>query len=64
MLDELSDQLPADSHPPPTQGPVIDVEFEVDGKVQRYFSTVTTLGTAADVGLQELRAELFHPHTG
>jgi transcriptional regulator with XRE-family HTH domain len=64
MLDELSERLDADGHPPLTQGPVIDVEFRLDGKVQRYFSTVTTLGTAADVGLQELRAELFHPHTG
>ncbi len=62
MLDELSDELPAEGRPPMAQGPVIDVEFDVDGEVQRYFSTVTTLGTAADVGLQELRAELFHPH--
>jgi transcriptional regulator with XRE-family HTH domain len=63
LLDELSPLL--DEHPPPpaTTTPVIDVEFLIDGSVQRYFSTITTLGTAADVSLQELRIELFHPRT-
>jgi hypothetical protein len=42
-------------------GPVIDIAFRVDGEVRRYFSTVTTLGTAMDITLQELRIELFHP---
>jgi hypothetical protein len=37
------------------------VAFRIDGVVHRYFSTVTTLGTAVDVDLQELRIELFHP---
>lgn len=64
MLDELSAQLPDGGRPPVAQGPVIDVAFDLDGQVERYFSTVTTLGTAADVGLQELRVELFHPHSG
>ena len=42
-------------------GPLVDVAFIVDGSVVRYFSTVTTLGTARDVTLQELRIEMFHP---
>ena len=48
------------SAPPRPAGPVIDVAFHVGGRVQRYFSTVTTLGTPNDVTLQEIRVELFH----
>ncbi|GIH09470.1 transcriptional regulator [Rhizocola hellebori] len=43
------------------QLPIIPVQFEGDGYSFTYFSTVTTLGTAQDVTLEELRIELFHP---
>jgi transcriptional regulator with XRE-family HTH domain len=45
--------------PPPL--PIVPVRFARDGRGFNYFSTVTTLGTAADVTLQELRIECFHP---
>lgn len=41
--------------------PVIPVTFKKDAKTFAYFSTVTTLGTAQDVTLQELRIECFFP---
>jgi transcriptional regulator with XRE-family HTH domain len=41
--------------------PVIPVTFRKDSKTFAYFSTVTTLGTAQDVTLQELRIECFFP---
>lgn len=34
---------------------------EKDGRELDFFSTVTTLGTAQDITLQELRIECFHP---
>jgi transcriptional regulator with XRE-family HTH domain len=61
LLDDLMAQIPDVAHPAVAQSPVIDVAFRIDGTVQRYFSTITTLGTALDVTLQELRIELFHP---
>jgi transcriptional regulator with XRE-family HTH domain len=60
LLDEVAALLPTSPGPPHTS-PVIEVEFVVDGIVHAYFSTITTLGTSADVTLQELRLELFHP---
>lgn len=62
LLDELSPLIGERRQPPAPPSPVIEVEFLIGGEVHRYFSTITTLGTAADVGLQELRIELFHPH--
>lgn len=41
--------------------PVIPVHFRRDDLDLRFFSTVTTLGTAADVTAQELRIECFFP---
>jgi transcriptional regulator with XRE-family HTH domain len=41
--------------------PVVPVTFEKDGTRFNYFSTVTTVGTAQDVLLQELRVESFFP---
>lgn len=41
--------------------PVIPVSFRKGSKTFSYFSTVTTLGTAQDVTLQELRIECFFP---
>jgi transcriptional regulator with XRE-family HTH domain len=64
LLGELSPLVDQGAELPGVVGPVLDVEFFIDGEVHRYFSTITTLGTAADVSLQELRIELFHPHPG
>ncbi len=63
LLHELAVLVDGRREPSAPSGPVIDVEFLIGGTVHRYFSTITTLGTAADVSLQELRVELFHPHT-
>lgn len=63
LLDELTPLVERRGDPPAPASPVVDVEFMIDGTVHSYFSTITTLGTAADVSLQELRVELFHPHT-
>lgn len=41
--------------------PIVPVTFEKDGRVFRYFSAVTTLGTPQDVTLQELRIEALFP---
>jgi transcriptional regulator with XRE-family HTH domain len=67
QLRSLLDTLEAQLHPndAPLLGPrrpVIDVAFRVGGQTRRYFSTVTTLGTATDITLQEIRIELFHPN--
>jgi hypothetical protein len=41
--------------------PVIPVRFARDGHAFNFFSTVTVIGTAQDVTLQELRIECFFP---
>jgi transcriptional regulator with XRE-family HTH domain len=41
--------------------PVIPIQYVRDGRRFDYFSTVTTLGTAQDITLQELRIECFFP---
>lgn len=41
--------------------PIVPVTFEKDGRRFDYFSTVTTLGTAQDVTVQEIRIECFFP---
>lgn len=41
--------------------PVIDVHFDVDGSILRWFSIVSTIGTPVDVTAQELRVEAFFP---
>ena len=41
--------------------PIVPVQFARDGQQFAYFSAVTTLGTAQDITLQELRIECFHP---
>lgn len=46
---------------PGSELPVLPVEFEKSGLRERYFSTITTLGTPQDVTLQELRIECFFP---
>jgi hypothetical protein len=37
------------------------MELNLDGKIARMFSTVTTVATAHDVALQELHVEAFYP---
>jgi len=41
--------------------PVIPVTFRKDGQTFSFFSAITTLGTAQDITLQELRIESFFP---
>jgi MmyB-like transcription regulator ligand binding domain len=41
--------------------PVVPIQYARDGRQFDYFSTVTTLGTAQDITLQELRIECFFP---
>jgi transcriptional regulator with XRE-family HTH domain len=41
--------------------PVVSIRYARDGRQFDYFSTVTTLGTAQDITLQELRIECFFP---
>lgn len=43
------------------QLPIIPVSFAKDGRAFRFFSAITTLGTAQDVTAQELRIECFFP---
>lgn len=45
----------------PAAGPVVDVQFEVDGLIVRFFSVISTIGTPIDVTAQELRVEAFFP---
>jgi transcriptional regulator with XRE-family HTH domain len=40
---------------------ILPVELKVSGKPLRLFNTVTTLGSAVDISLRELRIETFHP---
>jgi hypothetical protein len=41
--------------------PVVDLQFDIDGAVLRFFSVVSTVGTPIDVTAQELRVEAFFP---
>jgi hypothetical protein len=43
------------------QSLLIPVELVVGGTVLRLLSTISTLGTAQDITLQELHIESFHP---
>ena len=63
MIERFDAQLRLEqlTSPPAHHGPILDVAFHANGSVRRYFSTITTLGTATDVTLQEIRIELFHP---
>lgn len=40
---------------------IVPVELLVGGRVLRFFSTITTFGTAFDITLEELRIEALHP---
>ena len=48
---------PGDSDPPP----FLPVTLQRDGVTISLFSTLTTLGTPRDAGLQEMRIECFYP---
>lgn len=65
LLDELAEPgappRPSLPEAPGSELPVLPVEFEKSGVRERYFSTITTLGTPQDVTLQELRIECFFP---
>ena len=41
--------------------PIIPVRFAKDERAFSFFSTVTVIGTAQDVTLEELRIECFFP---
>jgi transcriptional regulator with XRE-family HTH domain len=40
---------------------ILPVEMKVDGKIARFFSTITTVGRPQDVTLEELHIEAFYP---
>jgi len=49
---------------PDLEGPqalILPMELNLDGKIARMFSTVTTVATPHDVTLQELHVEVFYP---
>lgn len=49
---------------PELEGPqalILPMELNLDGKLARMFSTVTTVATPHDVTLQELHVEVFYP---
>lgn len=55
---------PAQSSPMPDAGdppPFLPVTLQRDGVTISLFSTLTTLGTPRDAGLQEMRIECFYP---
>jgi transcriptional regulator with XRE-family HTH domain len=40
---------------------ILPIELNIHGSVLRFFSTITTFGTAYDITLEELRVEALHP---
>ncbi|GGX52385.1 helix-turn-helix transcriptional regulator [Saccharospirillum salsuginis] len=60
----LSMDPPADWHAPEPQGwegPMLTSELEINGQHLSVFSTLSSFGTALDVGLQELMIESYFP---
>jgi MmyB-like transcription regulator ligand binding domain len=47
--------------PPNSDGPVLPMHFQKEGRTLRLFTTIATLGTPQDITLQELRIESFFP---
>ncbi len=43
---------------------VVPLQLRVDGAVQSWFSTNTSIGTPVDITLEEIHVELFHPADG
>ncbi len=46
---------------PAPQPPLLELIYEIEGRRTRWFSTVTSFGTACDATLQDLKIEAFHP---
>lgn len=56
--------VPARWHEPDLEAPhelILPMQLNLDGKIARMFSTVTTVATPHDVTLQELHVEAFYP---
>jgi transcriptional regulator with XRE-family HTH domain len=56
--------VPARWREPDLEAPhdlILPIELNLDGKIARMFSTVTTVATPHDVTLQELHVEVFYP---
>ncbi|MGH7933136.1 MAG: helix-turn-helix domain-containing protein, partial [Candidatus Binataceae bacterium] len=56
--------VPARWREPDLEGPqelILPMELNLDGKIARMFSTITTVATPHDVTLQELHVEVFYP---
>jgi hypothetical protein len=56
--------VPARWREPDLEAPhqlILPMELNLDGKIVRMFSTVTTVATPNDVTLQELHVEAFYP---
>jgi transcriptional regulator with XRE-family HTH domain len=56
--------VPARWREPELEGPqalILPMELNLNGKIARMFSTVTTVATPHDVTLQELHVEVFYP---
>ncbi|RCW15653.1 hypothetical protein RSP816_01615 [Ralstonia solanacearum] len=47
--------------PPATRPPFLPVPLQRDGVTISLFTTLTTLGTPRDAGLQEMRIECVYP---
>ncbi|MEQ8344271.1 MAG: helix-turn-helix transcriptional regulator [Sneathiellaceae bacterium] len=66
---ELEDLLSAEGMPEKGRvldwaelpGPTLNVGLEINGVRAAFFTTITTLGTAVDVTLQDLRIETWYP---
>ncbi len=64
VLEECMAAAPAGWRPAPSDGRtplVVPVHVSLPGMEVRMFCTISSLGTAQDVTLQELRVEVFHP---
>jgi hypothetical protein len=44
-----------------TSLPYINLSFKKENTIANFFTMITTLGTALDLTVQELRVELFYP---
>jgi MmyB-like transcription regulator ligand binding domain len=56
--------VPARWREPELEGPqalILPMELNLNGKIARMFSTVTTVATPHDVTLQDLHVEVFYP---
>jgi transcriptional regulator with XRE-family HTH domain len=64
ILEACLRAAPPDFSAPPPEVPaplVVTVDLRLGERQARLFSTITTLGTAQDITLRELRIESFHP---